>query len=156
MRGIIPRSVEEIFAYITTTASRRTRFLVRASYLQIYNEQIQDLLKPPAKTANGSTSINGGLAIREDKKRGVFVEGLSEWVVRAPSEVVGGASALVTFHSCFCFTLRTQTSRDQYAPSHTTSMIIILIISRLTRNFTHYSISSLNGGRHFAPRRRQR
>ena len=27
------------------------------------------------------------LAIREDKRRGVFVEGLSEWVVRSPGEV---------------------------------------------------------------------
>lgn len=47
------------------------RFLVRASYLQIYNEQISDLLKPE----------RNNLIIREDKKRGVFVEGLSEWVV---------------------------------------------------------------------------
>ena len=29
------------------------------------------------------------LAIREDKKRGVFVEGLSEWVVRSPAEIYG-------------------------------------------------------------------
>ena len=50
----------------------RMRFLVRASYLQIYNEQISDLLKPERTN----------LTIREDKKRGVFVEGLSEWVVR--------------------------------------------------------------------------
>lgn len=49
----------------------RMRFLVRASYLQIYNEQISDLLKPE----------RSNLAIREDRKRGVFVEGLSEWVV---------------------------------------------------------------------------
>lgn len=27
--------------------------------------------------------------IREDRKRGVFVEGLSEWVVRSPAEVYG-------------------------------------------------------------------
>lgn len=47
--------------------------MVRASYLQIYNEQISDLLKPE----------RNNLTIREDKKRGVFVEGLSEWVVRA-------------------------------------------------------------------------
>jgi len=27
------------------------------------------------------------LLIREDKKRGVFVEGLSEWAVRTPNEI---------------------------------------------------------------------
>lgn len=51
--------------------------MVRASYLQIYNEVISDLLK------NDRTS----LALREDKKRGVFVEGLSEWAVRSPGEI---------------------------------------------------------------------
>lgn len=52
---------------------------MRASYLQIYNEVISDLLRPE----------RSNLSIREDKKRGVFVEGLSEWVVRSPKEVYG-------------------------------------------------------------------
>lgn len=59
--------------------NERKRFLVRASYLQIYNEVISDLLKPERTN----------LHIREDKKKGVFVEGLSEWVVRNPKEVYG-------------------------------------------------------------------
>ena len=50
--------------------------MVRASYLQIYNETISDLLK----------SDRSSLQIREDTKRGVFVESLSEWAVRTPSE----------------------------------------------------------------------
>lgn len=45
-RGIIPRAIEQIFGHIQKNASPRIRFLVRASYLQIYNEQISDLLKP--------------------------------------------------------------------------------------------------------------
>jgi hypothetical protein len=40
---------------------------------------ISDLLKP------GRTNLH----IREDKRRGVFVEGLSEWVVRSPQEIYG-------------------------------------------------------------------
>ena len=51
--------------------------MVRASYLQIYNEVISELLK---KDPNS-------LTIREDKKRGVFVEGLSEWAVRSPRDI---------------------------------------------------------------------
>ena len=78
-RGIIPRAIEQIFGHIQKHASPRMRFLVRASYLQIYNEQISDLLKPE----------RSNLTIREDKKRGVFVEGLSEWVVRSPAEIYG-------------------------------------------------------------------
>lgn len=78
-RGIIPRAIEQIFMHIEKNVSARMRFLVRASYLQIYNESISDLLKPERYN----------LSIREDKKRGVFVEGLSEWVVRTPAEIYG-------------------------------------------------------------------
>ena len=77
--GIIPRATEEIFGFIENAVSERKKFLVRASYLQIYNEVISDLLKPERTN----------LHIREDKRRGVFVEGLSEWVVRTPKEVYG-------------------------------------------------------------------
>eukprot|EP00960_Hanusia_phi_P068517 766865-Hanusia_phi.AAC.1 len=79
LRGIIPRATEEIFDFIENAVSDRKKFLVRASYLQIYNEVISDLLKPERTS----------LQIREDKRRGVFVEGLSEWVVRSPKEVSG-------------------------------------------------------------------
>jgi hypothetical protein len=78
-RGIIPRAIEQIFRHIQSTVSPRMRFLVRASYLQIYNEVISDLLKPE----------RSNLLIREDKKKGVYVEGLSEWVVRSPAEIYG-------------------------------------------------------------------
>eukprot|EP00743_Colponemidia_sp_Colp-15_P008644 GILK01009407.1.p1 GENE.GILK01009407.1~~GILK01009407.1.p1 ORF type:complete len:1148 (+),score=247.81 GILK01009407.1:126-3569(+) len=76
-RGITPRAMEEIFKYIENCSNPHSRFLVRASYLQIYNEVISDLLKPER------TNLN----IREDKRKGVFVEGLSEWVVRSPAEI---------------------------------------------------------------------
>ncbi|RLN96922.1 hypothetical protein BBJ28_00003385 [Nothophytophthora sp. Chile5] len=78
-RGIIPRAIEQIFCHIQVNVSARRRFLVRASYLQIYNESISDLLKPERTN----------LTIREDRRRGVFVEGLSEWVVRSPEEIYG-------------------------------------------------------------------
>lgn len=42
------------------------QFLIKCSYLEIYNEQIMDLLEP--------SSVN--LHIREDIKKGVYVEGL--------------------------------------------------------------------------------
>eukprot|EP00741_Cyanophora_paradoxa_P007814 tig00001214_g7560.t1 len=78
-RGIIPRAIEEIFRHIQGCTNPRMKFLVRASYLQIYNEVISDLLKPDRTN----------LVIREDRKKGVFVEGLSEWVVRTPGEIYG-------------------------------------------------------------------
>ena len=59
------------------------RFLVRASYLQIYNEVLSDLLKPG----------RNGLVIREDLKKGLRADGLSEWVVRSPAEAGDTAAA---------------------------------------------------------------
>uniref|UniRef100_A0A1I8BLX7 Kinesin-like protein n=1 Tax=Meloidogyne hapla TaxID=6305 RepID=A0A1I8BLX7_MELHA len=41
-RGIIPRAFEHIFESIATT--EHTKFLVHVSYLEIYNEEIRDLL----------------------------------------------------------------------------------------------------------------
>ena len=44
-RGIVPRSMEQIFHWIEKLSNRNSTFMVRASYLQIYNEIISDLLK---------------------------------------------------------------------------------------------------------------
>ena len=76
-RGIVPRSMEEIFHFIQMQSNKNITFMVRASYLQIYNEVISDLLKVERTS----------LQIREDRKKGVFVEGLSEWAVRNPNEI---------------------------------------------------------------------
>jgi len=74
--GILPRSIDEIFKYITINQDKYS-FFTKVSYLQIYNETIQDLL----------TADKTNLLIREDRKKGVFVEGLSEWTVGSPDEV---------------------------------------------------------------------
>ena len=76
-RGCIPRCMEEIFKYIENISNSKTTFMVRASYLQIYNDNISDLLR----------TDRTNLLIREDKKKGVYVEGLSEWAVRTPGEI---------------------------------------------------------------------
>lgn len=89
-RGIIPRSVEQIFRHISSHAHRNVRFLARASCIQIYQEVVSDLLAASgcmAPESNDSTPQGTALAIREDPERGVYVDGLSEWVVRKPVEV---------------------------------------------------------------------
>lgn len=77
LRGMIPRAVEEIFEHIHSAEYSNSKFMVRVSYVQIYNENISDLLKTDRVS----------LQIREEKKKGVFVEGLSEWAVRGPEEI---------------------------------------------------------------------
>ena len=54
------------------------QFLVKTSYLEIYNEQIMDLLDPQ--------SYN--LHVREDIKKGVYVEGLNEETVNGVKDMM--------------------------------------------------------------------
>ncbi|MCQ2818927.1 MAG: hypothetical protein MJ252_16805 [archaeon] len=76
-RGIVPRAIEHIFNFIETNENKNTTFIIRATYLQIYNECISDLLRPE----------NQNLQIRESKKRGLYVQELSEWAVRGPNDI---------------------------------------------------------------------
>lgn len=65
-RGIIPRAFEHIFEAISTT--EKSKFLVHASYLEIYNEDIHDLLGQDTKKK---------LDLKEQPDSGVYVSGLS-------------------------------------------------------------------------------
>ncbi|TFK52657.1 kinesin-domain-containing protein [Heliocybe sulcata] len=55
--GIIPRAMKDVFACIRRTPSRE--YLLRCSYLEIYNETIQDLLAPPSSTTSHIVEIHG-------------------------------------------------------------------------------------------------
>ncbi|POM68527.1 LOW QUALITY PROTEIN: Kinesin-like protein, partial [Phytophthora palmivora] len=75
--GIIPRAIKEIFA-ATVQMEVDAQATVYCSFVQIYNEQIFDLLR--------DTQMNTPLEIHEDRKNGIFVEGLSEYAVRSVSD----------------------------------------------------------------------
>lgn len=47
LRGVIPNSFSHIFEFIR--GSKDIQFLLRCSYLEIYNEEIRDLLVSSAK-----------------------------------------------------------------------------------------------------------
>ena len=76
-KGLIPRAIENIFKYIENNSNSDTTFIIRVTYLQIYNESIDDLLKSEKKH----------LSIRESHKKGIYVEGLSEWAVCSPNDI---------------------------------------------------------------------
>ena len=58
-------------------------FAVKCSYLEIYNEQVADLLAPPDADRG---SARARAAVREHDRRGVFVEGLTEALVTSAEE----------------------------------------------------------------------
>ncbi|KAJ1551345.1 Kinesin- protein 12 [Nowakowskiella sp. JEL0078] len=64
--GIIPRALKFLFDSIIGRIENRNNFTVRTSYLEIYNEQVQDLLNPSF----------GGLAVRWTAEKGFYVENL--------------------------------------------------------------------------------
>ena len=71
LRGIIPHSFQHIFEHVN--AAKDVQFLIRASYLEIYNEEIRDLLSKDPKT---------GLDLKENMDSGVYVKDLSSFVVK--------------------------------------------------------------------------
>ncbi|XP_028410863.1 centromere-associated protein E-like [Dendronephthya gigantea] len=74
--GIIPFALDEVFNCISKSQNRE--FLLRVSYMEIYNEIITDLLNP--KSTN--------LRIRENVDREISVEKLTERVVTSVDEII--------------------------------------------------------------------
>jgi centromeric protein E len=66
--GLVHMAADDIFSRIREQPDRL--FLVRVSFLEIYNEEVRDLLGVPNQT----------LQIREDPRRGVFVQAVEEVV----------------------------------------------------------------------------
>ncbi|KAF9483551.1 kinesin-domain-containing protein [Pholiota conissans] len=56
--GIIPRAMRDVFGFIKRTPERE--YLLRCSYLEIYNEAIIDLLAPPMMAKASPVQIQGG------------------------------------------------------------------------------------------------
>ncbi|BGP51822.1 Kinesin-like protein kip2 [Rhodotorula kratochvilovae] len=73
--GIIPQAVSDIFSYIRDHPEKE--FLLRASYLEIYNETLKDLLDPTA----------GPVKVRQDEQKRFFVHPLREEVVTTEAQV---------------------------------------------------------------------
>ncbi|CAG5978438.1 unnamed protein product [Menidia menidia] len=82
-RGVIPRAFEHIFESIQTClgfirqCAENAKFLVRASYLEIYNEEIRDLLGSDTKQR---------MELKEHPERGVYVRDLSMHTVHSVGE----------------------------------------------------------------------
>jgi centromeric protein E len=84
--GVIPLAITDIFSYIRETPHRE--FLLRVSYLEIYNERINDLLSASTATGPGAAAPQEEIKLREDSKRGVYATPLKEEIVQSPTQLL--------------------------------------------------------------------
>ncbi|XP_041950615.1 kinesin-like protein KIF3C isoform X1 [Alosa sapidissima] len=75
-RGIIPNTFEHIFTHISR--SQNQQYLVRASYLEIYQEEIRDLL---------GKDHSRKLELKENPDSGVYIRDLSSFVTKNVKEI---------------------------------------------------------------------
>ncbi|XP_044174790.1 kinesin-II 95 kDa subunit-like [Acropora millepora] len=76
LRGVIPNSFEHIFTHIARTQNQQ--YLVRSSYLEIYQEDIRDLL---------SKDQSKRLELKERPDTGVYVKDLQSFVCKSVKEI---------------------------------------------------------------------
>lgn len=86
--GILPRSIMRVFQ--RTASDSGHAYSISVAYVQVYCEQVHDLLAPglDATSSNGGAAgawAGSGLAIREDPEAGVYVEGCT-WVPVSEAE----------------------------------------------------------------------
>lgn len=92
--GIVPRVLHRLFNLLE--AAENTEYTVRCSYVELYNEELRDLLSPdyqpgaagdrqPMSMGNGQAA---GLKLYEDGKKGVMIQGLEEVGVRDLKEAL--------------------------------------------------------------------
>jgi hypothetical protein len=76
LQGIIPGAFDHVFGAIEGSAGHQ--YLVRASFLEIYNEEVRDLLSATPKER---------LELKEHRDSGVYAKGLSAFVVKSAAEM---------------------------------------------------------------------
>ncbi|KAL2345244.1 hypothetical protein Fmac_006529 [Flemingia macrophylla] len=83
--GVIPRAVKQIF---DTLESQNAEYSVKVTFLELYNEEITDLLAPEELSkVSLEEKQKKQLPLMEDGKGGVLVRGLEEEIVTSASEI---------------------------------------------------------------------
>lgn len=81
LRGIIPNSFAHIFGCINENEEGK-RFLIRCSYLEIYNEEVYDLL---VENKKGQQLVK--LEVKENPDKGIFVKDLKQIIVKSIPDI---------------------------------------------------------------------
>ncbi|KAJ3332257.1 hypothetical protein HDU76_000804 [Blyttiomyces sp. JEL0837] len=120
-RGIVPRAIHDMYDRLTEKKTRNPRGFewgMAVSFLELYNEDLVDLLNPRPRTAGSSSG--GGPTIREDSQGNIVWGGVREDTVRTPEELL---SCLQRGSLC-----RTTGSTDMNASSSRSHAIFSVIL----------------------------
>ncbi|XP_022731716.1 kinesin-like protein KIN-5D [Durio zibethinus] len=82
--GVIPRAVKQIFDILEAQSAE---YSMKVTFLELYNEEITDLLAPEETTKFVDDKSKKPIALMEDGKGGVFVRGLEEEIVTTANEI---------------------------------------------------------------------
>nr|KJB56011.1 hypothetical protein B456_009G103300 [Gossypium raimondii] len=82
--GVIPRAVKQIFDILEAQSAE---YSMKVTFLELYNEEITDLLAPEETTKFVDDKSKKPIALMEDGKGGVFVRGLEEELVTTANEI---------------------------------------------------------------------
>ncbi|KAF6090711.1 kinesin family member 4A [Phyllostomus discolor] len=123
--GVIPRVIQMLFKEIDKKSD--FEFTLKVSYLEIYNEEILDLLCPPREK---TSQIN----IREDPKEGIKIVGLTEKTVLVALDTV---SCLEQGNNC-----RTVASTAMNSQSSRSHAIFTISIEQRKKNDKNSSFRS--------------
>ncbi|KAK4342960.1 hypothetical protein RND71_038776 [Anisodus tanguticus] len=82
--GVIPRAVQQIFDILE---SQKAEYSMKVAYIEIYNEEITDLLSLDEESKSIDEKTRKPLALMEDGKGAVFIRGLDEVTVSTADEI---------------------------------------------------------------------
>lgn len=115
--GLTPRVLAYIFAQIARierTSGDGASFLCKCSYLEIYNENLTDLLVLEGTGSGGAGGGAGALQprLREDHHRGIYVENLETVDVRSPREALAVLAAGAAHRRVAATSMNKESSRS--------------------------------------------
>merc|ERR1712238_32542 len=89
MRGIIPRSVSKILDQARAMNKQKWNFTLSASFLEIYNEDLKDLLTSMQQSDKKPKRNSKKIAIRRNREGKSFVDGLTQVPIDVCDPLVG-------------------------------------------------------------------
>lgn len=136
-RGLLPNAFQHIYDHVTlASTNQKEKYLIRASYFEIYNEEIRDLLVSSPQKKN---TCSQNLELKESPDLGVYIKDLSSTVVKSVSEIDALLQAGKRNRSVAMTNMNAESSR-----SHSVFTVVIECSYVDDRGEEHIRVGKLN------------